>query len=83
MVAMGYAGYSIHGLRSSFRDWASECTEHPRDAIEIALSHAVGTATERAYARSDLFNRRRALAADWEAFCGGATGTVLKFSLVG
>ena len=50
-----------HGFRSSFRDWAAEETNHPREVIEAALAHAVTNQTEAAYARSDLFERRRRL----------------------
>ena len=54
-----------HGFRSSFRDWASERTDHPRKVIEAALAHVVRNQTEAAYARSDLFDRRRQLMDDW------------------
>ena len=57
-----------HGFRSSFRDWAAERTDHPRAVIEIALAHVVGNATELAYARSDLFERRRQLMQDWDDY---------------
>ena len=50
-----------HGFRSSFRDWAAERTETPHAVMEAALAHTVRNATERAYARSHLFERRRAL----------------------
>jgi integrase len=59
-------------LRSTFRDWASEHTSHPTGVVEAALAHAVGDATEAAYARSDLFNRRRKLMRDWAAFVARA-----------
>ena len=52
-----------HGFRSSFRDWAAEETDHPREVIEVALAHVVRNRVEAAYARSDLFERRRRLAA--------------------
>ena len=54
-----------HGFRSSFRDWAAEETDHPREVIEAALAHAVGNKVEAAYARSDLFARRRRLMDNW------------------
>ena len=54
-----------HGFRSSFRDWAAERTNHPREVIEAALAHTVRNQTEAAYARSDLFERRRHLMNDW------------------
>ena len=50
-----------HGFRSSFRDWAAEETDHPREVVEAALAHAVRNRVEAAYARSDLFERRRSL----------------------
>ena len=57
-----------HGFRSSFRDWAAEETDHPREVIKAALAHAVGNKVEAAYARSDLFARRRRLMDDWAAY---------------
>ena len=60
-----------HGFRSSFRDWASERTDHPREVIEAALVHVVRNRTEAAYARSDLFDRRRRLMDDWAAYLDG------------
>ncbi len=60
-----------HGFRSSFRDWAAEETDHPREVIEAALAHVVQNKVEAAYARSDLFERRRHLMNDWEAYLAG------------
>ncbi|MCY3729836.1 MAG: tyrosine-type recombinase/integrase [Rhodospirillaceae bacterium] len=60
-----------HGFRSSFRDWASERTDHPREVIEAALAHVVRNQTEAAYARSDLFERRRLLMDDWMDYLNG------------
>ena len=57
-----------HGFRSSFRDWAAECTDAPREVCELALAHVSGDRVEAAYRRSDLFDRRRALMADWAAY---------------
>ena len=57
-----------HGFRSSFRDWAAEETEHRREVIEAALAHVVGNKVEVAYARSDLFARRRRLMDDWAGY---------------
>ena len=57
-----------HGFRSSFRDWAAEETNHPREVVEAALAHAVANQTEAAYARSDLFERRRRLMDEWAAY---------------
>jgi integrase len=63
------AQVTVHGFRSSFRDWAAEQTNYPREMAELALAHRVGTAVERAYLRSDMLDRRRALQQDWGAFC--------------
>ena len=60
-----------HGFRSSFRDWAAEETDHPREVIEAALAHVVQNKVEDAYARSDLFERRRRLMDDWSAYLAG------------
>ena len=60
-----------HGFRSSFRDWAAERTDHPREVMEAALAHVVPNKVEAAYARSDLFNRRRLLMDDWAKYLGG------------
>ena len=60
-----------HGFRSSFRDWAAERTVHPREVIEAALAHAVANKVEAAYARSDLFERRRLLMNDWATYLHG------------
>ena len=54
-----------HGFRSSFRDWAAERTDHPREVVEAALAHMVQNRVEVAYARSDLFERRRLLMDDY------------------
>ena len=59
-----------HGFRSSLRDWASERTDHPREVIEAALAHVVRNRTEAAYARSDLFERRRRLMEEWMRYAG-------------
>jgi integrase len=58
-----------HGFRSTFRDWASELTNYPRDAAEMALAHAIGDKVEAAYRRGDLFDKRRRMMADWATFC--------------
>jgi integrase len=62
---------TVHGFRSTFRDWASECTNFPSEVAEMALAHAIPSGVERAYRRGDLFAKRRALMTDWAAFCAG------------
>ncbi len=56
---------AVHGFRSTFRDWAGETTGFPREVIEAALAHGIKDKAEAAYARSDLFDRRRALMEAW------------------
>ena len=63
-----------HGFRSSFRDWAAEQTDHPREVIEAALAHVVRNKVEAAYARSDLFERRRVLMDDWARYLAQGIG---------
>ena len=60
-----------HGFRSSFRDWAAECSDAPREVCELALAHVNTNAIEAAYRRTDLFERRRALMEQWAAFLAG------------
>ena len=59
---------TVHGFRSSFRDWASEQTSVPHAVAEAALAHQVGSAVERSYARSDLFDKRRDLMDGWAEY---------------
>jgi integrase len=68
----------VHGFRSSFRDWASESARADREVAEAALSHATGNEVERAYARSDLFERRIALMDSWARHCAGTDGDVVR-----
>lgn len=62
---------TVHGFRSTFRDWAEERTDYAHEVKEAALAHKVSNAVERAYRRTDLFDRRRALMDEWAAFCTG------------
>ena len=62
---------TIHGMRAAFKTWAAEQTDFPRELVEMALAHAVGTDVERAYQRSDLFEKRRALMQEWADYCAG------------
>ena len=66
---MGKTGLTTHGFRSTFRDWASEQTNFPRDVAEMALAHAIGDKVEAAYRRGDLFEKRRQLMAAWARYC--------------
>jgi integrase len=66
---MGRHDLTVHGFRSSFRDWAAETTAHPRDVVEMALAHSLESKTEAAYRRGDLFEKRRELMDDWARYC--------------
>ena len=76
---MGRADLTVHGFRSTYRDWAGEATAHPREVIEHALAHLLKDKAEAAYARGDLLAKRRALMADWGAYCDrpAMAGTVV------
>jgi integrase len=65
---MGAGEVTTHGFRSSFRDWAGDCTSFPKEVAEAALAHAVGDETERAYRRGDALEKRRKLMDDWAAY---------------
>ncbi len=67
---MGRADLTVHGFRSTFRDWAGESTAHPREVIEHALAHLLKDKAEAAYQRGTLLEKRRALMSDWAAYCG-------------
>ena len=60
---------TAHGFRSSFRDWASEQTNFPRDVCEMALAHSIPNKVEAAYRRGDLFEKRRELMNAWTEYC--------------
>jgi integrase len=63
------ADVTVHGLRSTFRDWAAEQTNVQREVAEVALAHAIPDAVEAAYRRGDLFDKRRKLMGAWAAYC--------------
>ena len=64
---LGFATVT-HGFRSSFRDWAAEQTNAPHAVMEAALAHTIRNKVEAAYARSDLFEKRRALMVAWASY---------------
>jgi integrase len=63
---------TVHGFRSTFRDWAGETTAHPREVIEHALAHQLRDKAEASYARGTLLQKRRELMTDWAAYVTGA-----------
>ena len=69
---MKRADLTVHGFRSSFRDWASETTHFPNEVVEMALAHTIESKVEAAYRRGDLFAKRRELMDAWAQFCGAA-----------
>jgi integrase len=73
---------TVHGFRSAFRDWCGARTNFPREVAEMALAHRIGNQTEQAYARSDLFEKRRRLMSAWCEFCSAdkPVGNVLPLS---
>lgn len=69
MVRRMQSGLTVHGFRSSFRDWVSEETDHNPEVAEMALAHTIGNKVEQAYRRGNLLERRRCLMQDWQSFC--------------
>jgi hypothetical protein len=75
---LGNADITVHGFRSTFKDWCSERTNYPNHVSEAALWHVVADKVEAAYRRGDLFEKRRRLMADWSRFCASpAMGDVI------
>lgn len=70
----------VHGFRTSFRTWAQERTNFPREVAEAALAHLSGDAVERAYARSDVFEKRRKMMEAWAAYVAGGTAEIVKLA---
>ena len=66
-----------HGFRSTFRDWAAERTNYPREVAEMALAHTIGNKVEAAYRRGDLFEKRRLMMNDWAAFLAKPEGKAM------
>lgn len=67
---MGHKDITVHGFRSTFRDWAGEKTQFGREEVEMALAHTVASSVERAYRRGRALEKRRELMAEWARFCG-------------
>lgn len=81
---MGRTDITVHGFRSTFRDWAGDCTTFAKDLVEEALGHAVANQVERAYRRSDALLKRRKLMEAWAGFCARpAGGKVISFQRAG
>ena len=65
---------TVHGFRSTFRDWVAEQTDYPGEIAEAALAHAIPNKVEAAYRRTDFLEKRRALMRDWDRYCRGSSG---------
>lgn len=68
---------TVHGFRSTFRDWVGECTNTPREIAEMSLAHSVGNVVEQAYARSTLFEKRKVLMDRWAGHCSSRTSDIV------
>jgi integrase len=71
---MNIDNVTVHGFRSTFRDWAAECSTFPNEVCEAALAHVIANKAEAAYRRGDLFDKRRKLMEAWSLYCSGAEG---------
>jgi integrase len=79
LKSLGHADVTVHGFRSSARDWAGEATNFPREVCEAALAHATGNRVELAYRRGDALEKRRKLMEAWASYCSrpAASGDVV------
>ena len=77
LARMGHSAITVHGFRSTFRDWAAETTATPNHVVEMALAHKIANKVEAAYRRGDLFIKRRQLMAAWATYCHRAPTAVL------
>jgi integrase len=80
LARMGHSAITVHGFRSTFRDWAAETTATPNHVVEMALAHRINNKVEAAYRRGDLFTKRRLLMAAWAAYCNRAPATVARLA---
>jgi integrase len=71
---MGRDDLTVHGFRSTFKDWASDCTNFPREIVEMAMAHAVEDKVEAAYRRGEALVKRRQLMKRWARYCASARG---------
>ena len=74
----GRGDLTVHGFRSTFRDWAAEATGHPNHMVEQALAHNIGSAVEAAYRRGDLFTKRVLLMNDWASYLEQPAAKVVR-----
>lgn len=75
---VGHGGITVHGFRSTFRDWVDESTEYPDSLAEMALAHAVESKVEGAYRRGDMLERRRMMMEEWAGYCESGRAPVVQ-----
>jgi integrase len=75
------ADATVHGFRSTFRDWVSEETEHSPEVAEMALAHVIKNKVEASYRRKDLLEKRRVLLDDWEQYCNAVNQNVIELKV--
>lgn len=80
LIRMRRDDFTVHGFRSSFRDWCSESARAEWEVAEACLAHSVGNEVERSYARSDLLDRRRVLLERWGKYAAGGSGDVVRLA---
>ena len=78
LAAAGYGSVTVHGFRSTFRDWTAERTDTPRDVAEMALAHAIQNKAEAAYRRGDLMVKRAVLMERWATFATSPQAEVVQ-----
>jgi integrase len=83
MRRMGHGDVVPHGFRSSFRDWAGETTDYPRELAEHALAHRVGNEVEQSYRRGKAVEKRRPMMAEWASFVTSKPAVVVPLRKVG
>lgn len=77
---LGWGEYTVHGFRSTFRDWAADRTTFAREIVEFCLAHVEGSEAEKAYWRSDVLDRRREVMNAWSQYCEPIAATVIKIA---
>ena len=75
---MGRGDLTVHGFRSTFRDWAAEQTSYSREVCELSLAHKIADGAEAAYWRSDIFEKRSRLMSDWAQYANGQSAEILR-----
>jgi integrase len=78
---MKYADITVHGFRSTFRDWAAEMTQYPNHVLEQALAHSIGDKVEAAYRRGDLFAKRVTLMDEWATYLAQPAADVVPIRI--